>query len=417
MIKHRPLLALITLCLITGCVITSDQSATSSSQKSTWIKIYADDQISMAGDILQNSDNSFMVVGGIGVSESNGIQGGVMLIKTDPNGDEQWMKVYGGKEYDAGSALLPVDGGGYLIAGETASFGAGGRDGYLIKVDRDGDEIWSHTYGSRLNESFTSISQSRDGGYLLVGNIEDPNDVIADPGEAGYGGLAGRSNIYVVKTDLDGNELWSHVFESDKNMITVGGLATKDGGSIVLSTIMYYPENDNDIFVMKIDSAGKKVWSRTWEGLSMSGYAMALTSDNCLVITGFIQVIKEIHPDLLIIKTDLEGNELWRATHGDANLYEFGQDVVENQEGQFMVLESSTDNLYAGKTTLRLVLYDSNGDFLKDNPILYPGDIKAQTILQHTDGNYLITGSLINPFADMYQAVLIKTNAEGVVQE
>ena len=72
-----------------------------------------------------------------------------------------------------------------LLAGKTNSSGAGGADAYLVKVNLDGNEIWSKTYGSALNE-MVSASALADGGFMLWGNVVAPNDIVADPGLAGY---------------------------------------------------------------------------------------------------------------------------------------------------------------------------------------------------------------------------------------
>jgi hypothetical protein len=125
--------------------------------------------------------------------------------------------------------------GNLLIAGTTTSFGAQGMDAYLLKVDRDGNELWSKTYGGPLDEMVGAVGQLPDGSYILGGNIVDPNDLIADPGAAGYGGFAGRSNLYLLKVDGDGNELWSRAYDSEDNVLAVSAALMPDGGLLALA--------------------------------------------------------------------------------------------------------------------------------------------------------------------------------------
>ena len=82
-----------------------------------------------------------------------------------------------------------------------------------------------------------------DGGYLVGGNIVDPNDVVADPGAAGYGGFAGRSNVYLARTDSDGHEIWARTFGGENNVLATGGIQTPDGGFM----IDLAPELDRDL--------------------------------------------------------------------------------------------------------------------------------------------------------------------------
>ena len=173
---------------------------------SRWVKIYGVSQDSLGSDLIQASDGGIYVVGGIGEILDDEASGGVLLIKTDDAGRLLWSKVYGGSEFDIGWSILQTGDGDLVIAGQTASFGAGGMDAYLIRVDAGGEELWSSSYGSPLDESVSTVLESADGHFFLIGNQVDPNDFITDPGEAGYGGFGGRSEIYVVKTH-------THIFE------------------------------------------------------------------------------------------------------------------------------------------------------------------------------------------------------------
>ena len=426
--KHHLLIAAWILFLFTsGCREESTRATTPpatpalppgpSLQGDSWIRTFDGGHVSGAGDVIQTRDGGFLIGGGMGGLGGGDQQGGVLLIKTDGDGEIVWQQVYGGEQYDAGWSLAESADGGYLVAGETASFGAGGMDGYMIKVDPDGREIWSHTYGSMLNEVFSSIAASADGGYYLIGNVVDPHDVIADPGKAGYAGFAGRSSIYVVKTDAEGNETWSRVFDSGQNVLAAAGTAARDGGVIILATVMYYPDFDNDILLLKIDEEGEEIWTRTWQEAGLAGYAMARTSDDCILITGIYETSADKPSELYLLKVDAEGNQIWMAVQGDPGLYESGQSVIETVDGSYLVLVSTTASLYAGSSGVELAQFAENGDFLYLKPLATRHKIKAQMILQSTGGGYVITGSIVDDSADTYQAVLIKTDADGHVQE
>jgi len=385
-------------------------------QNDTWLKTFGGEHESLGGDVIQTRDGGFLIVGGIGTIQENTTQGGVLLLKTDAAGEVLWQKIYGGEEFDIGWSIIQAFDGNYMIAGETTSFGAGGMDIYLIKVDQDGNEIWSKTYGSSMDEAISSIEQTQDSGYLLVGNFVDPNDVITDPGTAGYAGFAGRSNIYIVKTDGDGQELWSRVYESEANVISSSGTATSDGGYLVLATIIYYPEFDNDLYLLKIDGEGNETWSRTWDEDALAGYAMLKTSDDYLLITGVYEASESTSADLYLLKVDSDGNEVWRSIFGDPDLYESGHAVIETFDDKFMILGSATRSLYMGESAIQLVLVDQTGELLWMKSVKSFRGAKANDFLQRSDGGYTITGSAsISGYT--FKAILIKTDADGNVHE
>ena len=93
-----------------------------------------------------------------------------LLIKVDENGNVEWNNTYGGLESDVANALTPTYDGGYVLAGETSSFGLGDKDFWLIKVDSSGNMQWNQTYGSSQTiAEAKAVIQSSDNGYVLTG--------------------------------------------------------------------------------------------------------------------------------------------------------------------------------------------------------------------------------------------------------
>jgi hypothetical protein len=155
-----------------------------------WTQTYGGSDDEWANCVQQTSDGGYIVVGtsySFGAGDAD-----FWLVKTDASGDPLWTRTYGGSDYEEGSAVQQTNDGGYVIAGDTYSFGAGGSDFYLVKTDAFGDTLWTRTYGGTADDDWlNSVQQTDDGGYIMAGRTNS------------FG--AGNYDFYVVK--VAGEEL------------------------------------------------------------------------------------------------------------------------------------------------------------------------------------------------------------------
>ena len=343
--------------------------------------------------------------------------GDVYLLRTDAAGEILWEKTYGGEGYDAGQSISETGDGNLLIAGTTTSFGAQGMDAYLLKVDRDGKELWSRTYGGPLDEMVGVVGQMPDGSYILGGNIVDPNDLIADPGAAGYGGFAGRSNLYLLKVDGDGNELWSRAYDSEDNVLAASGTLTPDGGLLALVTITRYPDPDDDIQLLRLDGEGTIVWSRTWEEGSSTPTALVRTSDgNYLIAASYapLEGNEAAKEDFLFIKVDPQGNEIWRNSFGDPELIDYGVELARASDGGYVTVGEQTRDRNTWQGDVALVKVDEKGHLLWQQT--WPAShTMFSRVVQHPDGGFVIAGATFQE--PVFKVLLVKTDSRGAVGE
>jgi hypothetical protein len=106
-----------------------------------------------------------------------------------------WNQTYGGSASESCFSVLKADDGGYVMVGDTFSFGNGDADVWLVKTDEHGNLVWNRTFGTLGYEDSQDLIKTVDGGYLIVGRCNS------------FG--AGDSDLWLIKTDSFGNMQWN----------------------------------------------------------------------------------------------------------------------------------------------------------------------------------------------------------------
>jgi len=132
-----------------------------------WNKTYGGAGYDRGGGVVQTFDGGFAITGGITPYSTKWED--VCLIRTDENGDELWCSLFGGNDLDHGNSIIQTADGDFLIAGTTHSYGPKGFNGWVIKVDENGDEIWNVSFGGNDDDTAECVIQSNDGGFVIAG--------------------------------------------------------------------------------------------------------------------------------------------------------------------------------------------------------------------------------------------------------
>jgi hypothetical protein len=205
-----------------------------------WAKTYGGTNYDNARSVQQTLDGGYILAGFTGSFGAGNFD--IFLIKTDANGNIIWAKTYGGTSGDYASSVQQTSDGGYIVAGFTGSFGAGGLDIFLIKTDAFGNVIWSKTYGGTGYDEAYSVQQTSDGGYIVAGYTES----------FGAGGL----DIFLIKTDANGNVQWAKTYGGTNYGDAPSVQQTFDGGYIVAGSTISFGAGSDDIFLVKTDANG-----------------------------------------------------------------------------------------------------------------------------------------------------------------
>jgi hypothetical protein len=282
-------------------------------------------------DVLPLEDGGLLIAGlANNTGHGHGIvPGNARVIRTDAGDSILWEKGYGGEKDASFSSIIQAGEDEYLLLGEiVASYVRAETDLYLVKIDGQGDEIWSRTFGGRGMNYGKMVRQTADGGYILIGAQSDEFPT----------GFLYEGKIYLVKTDAEGNELWSKTYKDQILYLGWAVAQTADDG-YVLAGWEARTYSDRDVILIKTDGVGKIEWSRTWdlEPEKRDGaFDMILTADG-YVVMACIQAMGSGRPSAVLIKVDLEGNEIWNKLVGEEGVGNTLWHIMEDVDGGYVL--------------------------------------------------------------------------------
>lgn len=220
------------------------------SQVVTFQKVYGGNGYDYGYSVIQTYDKGYAVAGASSSFGSGNTD--AYVLKTDSLGNPLWHKTYGGINIDQAYSIQETPDSGLIIAGYTNSFGQGGYDMYVIKTNKQGDTMWTKTYGGTDWDFAYSIEQTNDKGYILTG------------GTYSYG--SGNQDMYLVKIDSLGDTLWTKTFGGINDDEARKVKQTNDSGYIITGYTKSFGDSNGDIYTVKTDSIGDTLWTFKYQG-------------------------------------------------------------------------------------------------------------------------------------------------------
>ncbi|KAF1086569.1 hypothetical protein SPSYN_00288 [Sporotomaculum syntrophicum] len=245
---------------------------TDTSGREEWHKEFGGTGEDTGACVLQTADGGYIIAGA--TSSSGAGDSDVYLIKTNAEGKKEWEKTLGGKETDFATAVRQTSDGGYIVTGQTYSFGAGGYDVYLIKTDAHGNQIWAQTFGGAGWDTAASVEQTKDGDYIVAGQT------------ASFG--AGNSDIYLIKINYAGKKIWEKTFGGADLETGKTVQQTSDGGFLVAGWSNSVVNRELCLYLVKTDANGKKLWEKTWHNGNLNReFSIMPNQDKGYIVTGW----------------------------------------------------------------------------------------------------------------------------------
>jgi len=257
-----------------------------------WTKTFGGSSADGAYSLQQTSDGGYII--SAHTSSFGAGQHEVYLIKTDSIGDTLWTRSFGGTGGDFLRSVQQTSDGGYIAVSETFSFGVGGADVYLVRTDSGGNLLWAKAYGGNGADYGYSVRETSDGGIIVAGYTSS------------FG--AGAFDVYLFKTDSDGVILWSKTFGGTSSDYGHSIKETADSGFVIAGYSNSFGIGA-DVYLIRTDANGNHLWSKTFGGNGQDiGWSVQQTSDGGYAIGGHTASFGAGSNDVYLIKTDELGN-------------------------------------------------------------------------------------------------------------
>ncbi len=291
----------------------------------------------------------------------------------------QWARTYGGASADAANSANATADGGYIIVGYTSSFGAGGKDAWVLKLDASGSVLWQKTYGGPGDEVANSVRRSADGGYVVTGGVW------ASPG------VPGSADAWVMKLDGAGDVIWQKTFEGSGADVANSVKPTADGGFVVAGT------RSDHAWVLRLDADGNALWQRTYGGV---GYDAALdaqpTSDGGYIVAGYtLSYVALGSTAPWVLKLDADGNVVWQKLYEVSYPANGARSVQQTNDGGYIV--AGYTNAYywfAGESfgDVWVLKLDAAGNVAWQRTYGVNSREEAYSVHLTPDGGYVVAG-------------------------
>jgi len=371
----------------------------------TWLKTFEGLDYGAFFDVVL-TDGALLVVGATYHPLGSTTRGDVLVAKLTLDGELIWERTHGGDGMDQAFCVEATDDGGFLVLAETDSFGVGERDLYVLKLDASGDLMWWETYGGAGTEWAKDLVPVSDGGFLLVGET----DSFGDSFDAYVIKVDEKGAVLWETTLGDDNENETGVaaLEAENGDLLVLAGVSYPGG---------HEGSRRDSRLFKLDPDGHEMWSKLYRG-SVKQWAndMVFSLDGNVVIVGIVEPISgsESPLDFWLAKADAETSDLiWSKQEGSQYQDDYGVSVVAVAGEGYLVAgfgpgfpmmrfdDAGNVNWVRDAVPLR-------------SWIIYGGF----SILGLSDGTFIVPGWVyVHRVGDDFDAVLARIDSEGWIAE
>jgi hypothetical protein len=357
-----------------------------------WAKAFGGSNLDRFESVAMTPDSGF-IAAGITFGGNGGTD--IFVVRTDASGNLLWSRFIGGNDTDDAIKVEVTTDGNYAILGQSGDIGLTTHDIWLIKLDDNGNDIWTKTYstpGTNMGEDFTVTS---DGGFIVVGR--------SDIGPY-------SANIAMLRLDTNGDTLWTKGFSGPVHDWAGNVRETQDGGFVFTGHGSSFSTSNYDTYIVRTDAQGDTLWTRAFGSSDVGSHyseGLICTDDGGFLIGG--HTIGYGHPQWMgsLMKLDANGNWEWVKFYGDDDGYDQFYDVIPNIDGGYVAVGMTLsygpgfENIYFVKTTENgdsdCNQWDIQPDLVKYAPFEISSGMNLSSGYQSTNPGQIVADAHITP--------------------
>ena len=318
------------------------------------------------------------------------------LIRIDKNGKKIWSKVYGGRDDDEANAVTAY-GKDFVFVGSTESYGNDDLSYYFVKIDANGEADWQKSY----------FRGERD---YYFGNdiVADGKDLVIAGSERHLSFLSAKINPLLFKIDEEGDLIW-HTYVIGEDEDRAKAILSTDDGYVMAGTTESYGHGDFDAYIVKLDKSGKKIWFNAFGGKDDETAEDVIATKNGFLLVGSTDSFGLNYKNVYVVKTDKDGKKIWERTYG-GRYDDEGYAVTKAPDGGY-VIAGRTETRRNG-SDLYLIKIDENGKLKWERTYGGDEDDTAYDIVS-TDDGYLIVGTKQTDLTRHNDVWILKVDLKG----
>ncbi len=374
---------LILLVFLIGC--TSPGPAPSTT---TWIRVLEGPDYGAFFDMALTQDGNVLAVGATNHLHMPPYSGDVLFMEFNLDGEVLWERTWGADGYEQAWSVTLAGDGGYYVFGETDSYGAGDRDFFLLKITADGSEDWFRTYGGTNREWPYGMLQLANEDLLLYGFTEAP---------------AGERHQYVLRVGSSGDTIWEYTVESSEDELVLDALETEEG-DLVLAVII-----GEDGKLVELDANGNLQWEQRYE---LDGWQfvsqIAQTQDGGFLLAGFSMDSSQ-QVDIWLAHCASTGELERETSFGNPSFDDYANSLIQLNDGTYLI------GILGNGMALKRI--DEDGNILWERSLVGQSVYGAEALIELESGGFLVAGFVQIIGGRSYDAIVLRTDAEGLVGE
>ncbi len=383
-------------------ILLFSQNIQSQPPDSIWQYHYGGNSDEIGLDAIEGDAGEYYV---IGKTKSYGNGGyDAYILKLNNSGAVIWEKTYGGYSDEQIISVCPALYGGFVITGYISSFAQGISDIWLMWINEDGDSLWAKTFGGQSADFGLHISPTINQGYIV---------------SASWGtGFSMGDQIYLMNLDVAGDTIWTRTYGGPNQDYGEEVIQTSDGGYIVAGrTYASYTPESCDAWVIKTDGNGDTTWTRKYGGNDEDMFNCVTETDDGYIFAGLTNSFGPGYYAIWAVRTDDNGDTVWARTYGGegANLC---YNIFETDQGHFVLAGYSSS--YSQTNDVYMLEIDINGNLVWENNYgLAAGSEIMYGSRQTSGGGFIVTGktNYYTAFKDEVFVLKLGEASSGIINE